>query len=701
MELVFEIGCEDLPARFVGPSLEQLKTLFNSLCLDSELLVDVNATRTVGTPRRLALLAQVERTIPRRVEQKIGPSWERAFADGQPTRAAVGFSGSLGLTPADLRPLHTEKGIYASLELQVGGGDAREHLPGVLQECVRLLHFPKTMRWGAHDQRFARPLRWLVAVADGEILPVHFAGVSAGNYTFGHRFAPAHGHAEVPSRLLVTDHQSYLAAMEKAGIVVDPGERRRQVSELVHESARKGGGRPVDDAALLDEVTHLVEQPNAVLVEFDAAYLDLPDEVLLSSMRAHQRYFGILDDEGGLKNACVVVYNTPVRDPRVVAAGNLRVLKARLDDAKFFWENDLSQPLDAYRQDLDRVLWLNRLGSLRDKSDRIAQLAERIAVDVGLGTDAARIAQRAGHLSKADLVTSVVYEFPDLQGVMGREYALRSDEGEAVATAIYEQYLPRGAEDELPTTNAGACVAIAEKLDSLVGCFLAGLIPTSTADPYGLRRAAIGVIRVLQGRGWRISLEALVDRAAQVYDETDVDLEWSPATKALLLDFVRGRLENQLVSDYPTDVVRAVLAVGLDDVTSVTDRVAALSSLRDEPVFEPLATGFKRVVNILRKQASEYSSAELQVNEAQLAEDAEKALHAAATAARVALDDAISQREWPTAVRTLASLREPVDTFFDTVMVMTDDAELKRNRVALLFELQGQFLRVADLSVVS
>lgn len=698
MELVFEIGCEDLPARFVGPLLDQLGSNFRARCTEHR--IEAGVVRVLGTPRRLALLVtSLAERQANLEEERTGPPVAAAFRDGQPTKAAEGFARGQGKTIDDLYTVTTDRGEYVAVKVFEEGRATRELLPDVLDAVLRGFNFPKSMRWGAYSEQFARPVRWIVAVADGEVVPVKFADVQSGDYTFGHRFAPAPGHHEAPSRLFVGGPAEYVDVLTRAGLVLDPRERRDRIVELVTQTARAAGGQPVDDPGLVDEVTHLVEQPHAVLVEFDRAYLELPDEVLLSSMRSHQRYFGVVDDDGRLVNACVVVYNTPVRNASVVAAGNLRVLKARLDDAKFFWENDLRRPLEAYCDDLERVLWLNGLGSLRDKSNRIAALAKAIATQAKLSDEVARDAERAGTLSKADLATSVVYEFPDLQGVMGREYALRSGERELVATAIWEQYLPRGADDAVPRTDAGACVALAEKLDSLVGCFLVGLVPTSTADPYGLRRAALGVIRVLQDRGWILSLASLVERAAEVYAQTGID-GWTTDRRTHLLDFVRARLESQLAAEFPTDVVRAVLAVGLDDVTSVTDRVTALSALRDEPVFEPLATGFKRVVNILRKQATDYAQDEPVVDQARLIEVAERDLHSAANAAAATLDDAIARRDWAAAVRTLAGLREPVDSFFEQVMVMDDDLTLRRNRIALLNEVQRQFLRVADLSVV-
>lgn len=701
MELVFEIGCEDLPARFVNPCMAQLRSNFVKGCLDRNILVDPQNVYVGGTPRRLVLVVEgLAEKQADKDEVRTGPPASAAFKDGVPTKAAEGFARGQGKGVEDLYTVATERGEYVAVRVFTPGQRTAEVLPAVLEQVMNGFAFPKSMRWGANRESFGRPVRWMVALLDGEVLPVQYAGVRSGNVTLGHRFAPAPGHDTAPSALRVANSAEYFAALKGNGIIVDFADRHAKVAALVAETATAAGGTAVDDAGLVDEVTNLVESPRAVLVRYDEAYLDLPDEVLISSMRGHQRYFAIQGADGKLTNACAVIYNTPVHDDAVVAAGNLRVLKARLDDAKFFWTQDQRKPLSGYVDTLDSVLWLNRLGSMRSKSRRIAALAERIAKAVGLGEGVAFAAKRAGELCKADLVTSMVYEFPDLQGTMGREYALRSDEPVEVARAIGEQYLPRGVDDALPQTEAGAVLAIAEKLDSLVGCFLIDLVPSSTADPYGLRRAALGTIRIMQGRGWTTSLWTLVDEAAAVYAES-IDEPWTAERRAKLLEFFEGRLENQLAADHATDIVRAVLAVGFDDVTTVADRVAALSALRAEPVFEPLAVGFKRVVNILRKQAGEFAGEGLQVDAALFEHNEENQLWAATRAAKATMQESIDARDWAAAVGVLAGLREPVDAFFDHVMVMSEDPKLKRNRLALLFELESLFKRVADLSVVS
>ncbi len=694
MELVFEIGCEDLPARFVGPALDQLHDMFVAAC--SEQRIGFESAEILGTPRRLALLVKgLAETQEDLSEERTGPPVRAAFRDGEPTKAAEGFARGQGVAVEDLYTVETEKGEYVAAKVFEAGSPTRDLLPEILDDCVSKITFQKSMRWGTFKPAFARPVRWIVAVLDGEVVPVSFANVKSGRATRGHRFVGA-------ANVEIDNIESYKSQLAAEHVVLDPAARRARIVELLAEKAGPTGGTCVDDPELIDEVVNLVEEPHAVLLEYSEDYLELPDEVLVSSMRKHQRYFAVQKGDS-LTNACVIIYNTPVPDPTVVRDGNHRVLKARLDDARFFWDQDLKQPLEAFNARLESVTWLQQVGSMAQRSARIAALANTIATKLELGDQVAAHARRAGALAKADLVTAMVNEFTDLQGVMGREYAKKAGEPKEVAIAIFEQYLPRGVDDVLPQTDAGACVALAEKLDALVGCFGIGLVPTSTADPYALRRASIGVLKILQDRGYGVSLAELIDLARGTYEALDAGVLEADAeeSKAKLLAFFQTRLENQLEQEYPAEVVAAVLARGLDDVLSVADRVEALAGIRDEDDFEPLAAGFKRVVNILRKQASEFDAADLKVDASVLVESQEKALWEAHNAAQTKMEAALEARDWAAACQALIELKQPVDDFFDHVMVMTDDEALKRNRLALLFALQSLFFRVADLSVIS
>lgn len=709
MQLIFEIGCEELPASFCQPALAQIEAIFATRT--EELRLTYKTMRTVATPRRLTLL--VEGLAAKQTdiqEERTGPPAKIAFCDGEPTKAALGFARGQGVDPADLYTVKTDKGEYLAANVFEEGQPSAELLPALLLEIIQKLNFPKSMRWAKRRERFARPVRWILAIAGGEIVPLTFAGVSSGNLTRGHRFA-------APDAFEVKGIAGYTDGLKEAHVVVDPAERRASIVDYLQKLADEAGGVLVEDPDLVDEVTFLIEKPHAIAIEFGDAYLELPDEVLVSSMRSHQRYFSLATEEGGpLISTCCVIYNTPVTTTKEVYDGNLRVLRARLDDARFFWDKDQKTTLEARLERLQDVVWLKKLGTMYDRSMRMAALAGDISWALGFDEDVERCAEVGGLLSKVDLLTDMVGEFPDLQGVMGREYALADGEEPAVAQAIYEQYLPGGADDAVPASDVGALVALAEKLDALVGCFGIGLIPTSASDPYALRRAALGVIRILQEREYSIGLSELFEMAISAYDfvpdeepddlgdeselmqtplETDTD-----ELIEQLLDFASTRLKYQLAGDFPTDVVDAVLAANRDDVLSVRERVEALANLRSEPDFEPLAAGFKRVVNILRKQTDENADTDLSVDESRFAEEQESQLFAAYLEAQKTVEAAVEAHDWPAACEALIRLKSPVDAFFDHVMVMAEDEALRNNRIALLGELRGLFMRVADISKI-
>lgn len=692
MELVFEIGCEELPASFIAPALEQMEVAFRKGCADMRL--EPGAVHTLATPRRLTLLVRgAGDRQPDLEEERTGPPAAVAFKDGAPTGAAMGFARGQGVAVEDLYTVTTEKGDYVAAKVFEAGKPASEILPGLLQEILEGLHFPKSMRWGSQKKAFARPVRWILALVDGAPLTVEFAGVTSGAMTYGHRFV-------APEAIAVTSVDDYVQKLGAATVTLEPAVRREQIVEACAEHAEAAGGRIVEDPELVDEVKNLVEAVFPVTLNYDEKYLELPREVLISSMRSHQRYFAV-EEKGGerLLPACVVIYNTPVRDPQLVAAGNLRVLRARLDDARFFWEKDLATPLEAHLSALESVIWVGPLGSMLQRSRRMSQVAGAIAAAMGLSAAEQESARRAGLLAKADLVTGLVAEFPDLQGVMGREYALKAGEDAAVAKAIGEQYLPTSPEDGVPTTAVSAAVALAEKLDAIVGCFGVGMIPGSTSDPYGLRRAALGVIRILGSLETLLSPAQLIHFAIDAYGVgEDSPLSETADLGAKVEEFLLTRLRFLLAETAPTNVVKAVLAADVPDVPSVYGRVEALQALRSQPDFEPLALGFKRVTNILRKQAEGFEG---QAVNPELFEDpAEGALVAAAEKAATAVQTALDSRQWTAALEALIELKAPVDTFFDTVMVMAEDEAVQKNRLAILSSLRDLFLRVADISEI-
>lgn len=695
-ELIFELGCEDLPARFVEPASEQLLASFERACAEQR--IQASGIKILGTPRRLALL--VDSLSPRQAdleEERMGPPVAAAYRDGKPTKAAEGFARGQGVAVEDLYTVETARGEYVAAKVFEAGGETKALLGPILEAALASIHLPKSMRWGKGTTAFARPIRWLVAVYDGQPLELSYAGVSAGAMTVGHRFS-------APAPIEVTSIKQYIEALRQADVIVDAAERRAMIQAQLEQIEAEVGGQIIPDDGLLAEVVQLVERPYAVCVHYDASYLELPPEVLILSMRSHQRYFALRDPKTKeLLNACAVIYNTPVRDPDVVRAGNLRVLKARLDDARFFWHQDLKQPLDERHEALDSVVWLAGLGTLKDRAERISALSARIAKRLELSAQDITHAERAGLLAKADLITQMVFEFTDLQGVMGRSYAQHGGEDEAVSQAIYEQYLPKGAEDELPVSDVGAVVAMAERLDTLVGAFGLGFIPKSSADPYGLRRAALGVLRIIIGRAYGLELNALITLAVEVYLErgaADVFKTEGTALTAQIQEFVLTRYKHLLTATYPTDVVDAVLEVASDEVLAARDRVEALAPLRLESDFEPLAIGFKRVVNILRKQADASEHIPDAVDASLQEDEQERALLAAYEQAHKDVHAGLEARDWAAACRALIALKQPIDDFFDHVMVMAQDQALRQNRLALLNVLRELFMKVADISKI-
>lgn len=697
-QLIFEVGCEDLPARFVAPALAQMQAAFTQACLARRISVE-GEVRVVGTPRRLALLVDGLATQQQDLqEERLGPPAKAALREGEYTQAAHGFARGLGLTAEQLYLVDTPRGPYVAARVFEAGAPTATLLPELLLHVAQSFSFPKSMRWGARRDTFARPVRWLLATLDGVCVPLSFAGVVSGDVTFGHRFS-------APDPITVTSIAHYVEALRAADVEVDPAERRAQIKLLLTRAADEAGGQLIEDEALLDEVVQLVEKPHVVCVRFDERYLEMPDEVLILSMRSHQRYFAIKRADGaGLLNACAVIYNTPVRDPDVVRAGNLRVLKARLDDARFFWAQDLKTPLEQFLPKLERVVWLGALGSLSDRAHRISALVSRLGMTLGLPEQTRYHAQRAGLLAKADLATSMVYEFTDLQGIMGRAYASHAGEPEAIALAIEEHYLPKGADDALPSTDEGALVALAERLDALVGIFGVGLVPRSNADPYALRRAALGVLRITQSRAYPVLLSTLLAQAWEVYHATGLaEAAFTTSREALLAqleEFITTRHKHLLATEFPADVVDAVLAVASDELLAARDRVAALAQLRQDDDFEPLAIGFKRVVNLLRKQADAQLAIPEAVDPELLVEPQERALHQHFGRARGEILAALEGRDWAGACQSLITLKAPVDAFFDHVMVMTDVEALRANRLALLDRLRVLFLQVADISMI-
>ncbi len=677
-DLLLELGTEEVPSRYLRDALAFLRDRAPAVLADTGLAPEEPAVEVFGTPRRLAVVARgLRRALPEETVWENGPPVRVAYdAQGQPTRAAEGFARGKGVEVADL----VEREGRVAVRRTVPERRAADVLSEPLAGLLAAIPWAKTMRWGAGSERFVRPVHWLVALVGGDPIPLTFGRVRSGRTTRGHRFA-------APDPVQVDGPDAWLTALRTAHVEPDGTIRAERIRKEAVALAAEAGGRLVRDPDNLADNAYLTEWPVACLGRFDEPFLDVPREVLVSAMRTHQRYFAVEDEEGRLLPAFVAVNNTPVTDLDVVTAGHERVLRARLADARFFWDEDRRRPLSDRVDDLTGIIFLARLSAptVRDKTARLRKLAGTLA-EV-LGADPA-LTDRAALLCKADLGTLMVQEFPDLQGVMGRHYALASGEPEAVAEAIRCHYRPRGPDDALPGGPVGAAVALADRLDTLAAGFACGLQPTGSKDAYGLRRAALGVLRILRERGVHLSVRELVAGAAYVLGQ-DTPVEE-------LAGFVLDRLRHQLVAEgVPGDVADAVGATGEDDPLDAAARCSVLAGLRDLPEMGPLFVGLKRVRNIVRKAGD----VELPpVDPERFEMDAERLLYKALCTATLHLRRAIEERDFAAAFQPLIDFKDPIDRFFEDVLVMDPDPDLRQNRLSLCRDVGELFGRLADFS---
>ncbi|HEX5751537.1 MAG TPA: glycine--tRNA ligase subunit beta [Archangium sp.] len=692
-DLLLEIGAEEIPASFIVPALADLERIITERAAEARL--KHGEVRTYGTPRRLAVwvkdVAERGEDITREV---LGPSAKAAFdKDGKPTKAAEKFAESQKLSVDALLRVQTPKGEYLGAKVEEKGRPAADIFKDILHAAVHGINFRKTMRWGDVDQAFARPVQWMIALLGNEVLPVVLGDVKSGRTTYGHRFLS-------PAPIEISKPSDYEAALEKANVVPDISKRRAQLVEKVRAAAQQAGGKLMEDESLVDQVTHLVELPNPVVGSFEERHLDLPPEVLVQEMKSHQRYFSVVDGNGKLMPRFIAVSNTPVRDVNLSLRGYQRVLRSRLADGRFFFDEDRKTPLESRTEKLGRVVWQGQLGSYAEKVARFRSLSVKLAGWTG-HTGLTSTLERAATLAKADLVTGMVGEFPELQGVMGREYARAGGEPEAVALAIFEHYLPRTAEDSLPTQDAGALIGLADRLDTLCGIFAIGKGPSGAADPFALRRACLSVIRIVLGRGYRFSLSQAVDAALEQLAPKIANVKrkaGEPAPREQVLEFFRGRLKALWTEQYRTDVVEAVLSAGYDDLVAAHKRLQALASIVGQADFAPLAAAFKRVVNIVEKQGKDVSRGGVDSN--RLTDEAERQLHSAYVQARSRVTDQVKADDFSGALKEITGLKPTVDTFFDKVMVMAEDKDLRENRIRLLVEIGTLFNQVADFSKI-
>lgn len=681
-ELLFEIGTEEIPAGFIPAALENLKTILGDRLLALDLPFD--DIRVAGTPRRLcASIRGLAARQEDKVEEFVGPPKKAAFdASGKPTKAAEGFAKTRGVAVEALSIVSTPKGEYLMAVVDRKGEPTDRLLADLLPMVVRDLPFPKSMRWASGKISFARPIQWFLARYNNARIPFAVNELESGDTSRGHRFM-------APESFVASTFDEYRSQLSAQHVLVDPAERREAVRVEVAAAAKRAGGTILPDEELLDTVTNLVEKPFAVCGSFEDRFLVLPKEVLITSMREHQKYFAVADENGKLLPCFIAVNNTGVQNESLAVEGHQRVLRARLEDALFFFREDRRTTLADRADALSGIIFQRKLGTMKEKTVRVTALAGWLAQRLAPESEAA--ACRAASLAKADLLTNMVGEFPSLQGVMGREYARIENESDEVAIAIHEHYLPIRAGGALPTGIVGAIVSLADRIDTVAGCFGIGETPSGTADPFGLRRLTIGLLYIIENKGFTLSLAELVDTALSLYSDKLTEDRGTATTNTLA--FLRGRFINDLTArGISAEAVEAACATSFDDAVDCRRRIDALVAVSCSADFTLLASSFKRVRNIIKDHADTTIQPEL------LAEPAEQALHAVFTSTRERALPLIAAHRYEEAMTEILGMKEAVDGFFDQVMVMTDDQAVRHNRLALLTAISQLFFTVGDFS---
>ncbi len=678
--LLLEIGTEEIPAHAMPGILDQLKSSAEAIFKDNR--IAIGAIKTLGTPRRLALI--VENVAERQAdvsEERRGPSTKIAFdAAGKPSKAAIGFARGQKVSPDDL--ITRDGYIYAVIHQT--GAATDELLKIMLPKIICGLNFPNNMRWGDLDFKFIRPIRWLVALLDDAIIPFEVANVKSGRISRGHRFLS-------DGDFSIDKAADYVSACEKNFVIVDQDQRRVMITAEIEAVAKEHGGRAEITDDLLEEVLYLVEYPTALAGAIEQKYLELPAEAVITPMRDHQRYFPVKSFDGALMPLFITVRNGGREYLDIVQHGNERVLRARLEDAKFFFEEDRKKSLEEHREKLKTVVFQEGLGSVYEKTQRLEKLSAKIATMIRADDADRAHALRAARLSKADLVTGMVTEFTELQGVMGREYAKLDGEPIEVAIAIDEHYMPRFAGDAQPQSTPGRILSLADKIDNLVATFSRGLIPTGSQDPFALRRQALGIVNMLVEAHQSISISELVDEAMDLLGINDDDRR--EKMQSDIADFMKLRLKNILSSDIRYDVIDAVLE-DVDDIYAVTLRARAVESFLNTPDSARIIQSFVRAGNIAKKSLA------MSIDEKLLSADAEVVLYKAFNAIKVVAVELIAKRDYVGALEALRKLAQPIDAFFDAVMVMAEDERVRTNRLGLLKSIDELVRGVADFAKI-
>ena len=689
--ILFELGSEELPPKSLKPLRDSLQASVESQLKDADISYD--SLKVMAAPRRLSLLIEgISDKQPDRIEQKRGPAVKAAYdSEGKPTRAAEGFAKGLGIDVSELMTIETDKGDYIGYELTVQGQETTELLPNIFQNALDNLPIAKRMRSGASREEFVRPVKWLVLMQDDKVVPATIQGLQSGNQTLGHRY-------HSPESMVIPHAKDYESVLEAAKVIVDFDRRQQLIVEAVQKLSDEVNAEAIVPQDLLDEVTALVDLPVALRASFEERFLQVPQEALISTMQADQKYFCLTDKEGKLQPYFIFISNIESKDPSQVVSGNEKVVRPRLADAEFFFLQDQKQPLIEMAESLKNRVFQDKLGTIWEKSERIAKLAAFIARQLKEHAiaDYADIeveqATRAAMLSKADLTSTLVGEFPELQGVAGTYYARLNGEPETIAAAIEEQYLPKFSGDVLPQTAIGICLALADRLDTLVGIFGIDQAPTGSKDPFSLRRSAIGVLRILIEKKLPINLKELVEQAINNYQGKLAD---ETKTLTQVMDFINSRYRAMYTEQgISVDSIQAVLAINSHVPLDFDQRLHAVSEFRNLPQAATLAEINKRVANILAKSEGEVSD---QVTEDLLAEEAEKALYQAVTKAEATVAPLQADANYNQILQSLATLEAPLTGFFDNVMVNSEDEALKANRLTLLKQVRELFLTVADV----
>jgi glycyl-tRNA synthetase beta chain len=688
VDYVLEVGTEEIPAKFMRGALVELQNL--AVKKLKERRIKYESLRTMGTPRRLVLfingLAEKEEDLK---EQVRGPAKRAAFDQtGQPTKAAQGFARAQGVPVEKLIIKEIENGEYVFALKEVEGRLTEEVLSEIIPQLIMGLNFPKPMRWGDKELRFARPIRWLVSLLDEKIIPLEIEGLQADRISRGHRFLGQ-------QKIIINNPHTYLAQLRDNFVMVDQELRKAECWRLIKEEAIKVQGNVDEDEELLEEVTYLLEWPTALTGSFSADYLQMPEEVVITPMREHQRYFPVRDQQGKLLPRFITVRNGNAEHLDLVRSGNEKVLKARLADARFFWEEDQKVKPEEYLPRLEKVVFQESLGTVAEKSARVKHTVKVLADKLFLANSIKENAYRAAQLAKADLVTNMVNEFPELQGIMGHYYALLSGEKPEVAQAILEHYQPRFAGDALPVGLTGALVSIADKMDTLAGCFAIGIEPTGSQDPYALRRQAMGVCLILLKHKLELTLDELIKIALANYQGIVPDEQLGQPTAAKIKGFFRSRLNN-LLSDqgHRYDVIDAVLGVDYGSLLTTMARANALSLMRDNQQFQELLTSFTRAYNLAKKK-------EGGVIDPTYFEDAsEKELYARLGKVAAKIAPLEKKRDYQGIIMELSNLAQPISKFFVAVMVMAEKEKVRANRLGLLAWIVTLTLSIGDLSKI-